>query len=68
MPCEGFSFSGFFLSSLRSFWSVGCFMEDWMVDDFLVSPLTGLILMFRANREIGCFAARRPASRNFLSF
>jgi hypothetical protein len=43
-------------------------MEDWMVDDFLVSPLTGLILMFRANREIGCFAARHPASRNFLSF
>jgi hypothetical protein len=43
-------------------------MYGWMADEFIVSPLTGLILMFRANREIGYFAARRPASRNFLSF
>src|SRR3954453_20977218 len=39
MPWEGFSFSGFFLSSLRSCWSVGCFMGNWMANLFAVSPL-----------------------------
>jgi hypothetical protein len=42
-------------------------MLDWMVDEFLVSPLTGLIVIVSRD-EIGCFAAGRPASRNLLSF